>query len=71
MLTFEQFMSERVSPTIETVSDGMTHDDFADATWHDLYRETNGNATDAEICETLVEWDDVFAEMYALHMGGR
>jgi hypothetical protein len=72
MLTFEQFMREKVSPAIETVAMGLDQDNFADAPWHDLYRDTNGNATDAEICECLAEYDDLFTEMLTLaHTGGR
>lgn len=64
MQTFEQFVSNRIRPVIRKASGvGMDHDDFVDANWHDLYSDTNGEASDDEIVQTLAEQDEIFAQM--------
>lgn len=68
MLTFSQFEQDRIRPTIQKASGcGLDHDDFVDAAWYDLYNDTNGNATDQEIVETLAEQDEIFAGMARLN----
>ena len=43
----------KVDTVIAKVTEGMGYDDFADAPWHDLYDDTDGNPTELEIIETL------------------
>lgn len=42
----------------------------ADAPWRDLYEETDGEADEAAIVETLAEYDDTFAAMVELGAPG-
>lgn len=65
-ISFSQFM-KHVDNVIIAKS-GMGVYDFADATWRDLYDDSNGEATDEEICETLADYDDIFCQM--LELGG-
>lgn len=62
--TFEQFMAYADKVVSKLV--GLSIEDFADAPWHDLYDDLNGELTDEDIFECLAEADDVFARMWAL-----
>lgn len=59
-MTFEQFMA-KVNRTVAAVAEGLTADDFADATWYDLYEEVGEDVTKEDIYQTLADWDDLFA----------
>lgn len=65
MPTYAQFITH-IDNVIAKVTDGLTHDDFADAPWRDLYEDTDGKPADFDVIETLSECDDLFAAMVAL-----
>lgn len=60
--TFEEFM-RRVDRHLVSVS-GMSHDDFTDALWYDLYGDmkgVTGSEFTSAVDETLADADDVYA----------
>jgi len=58
---FSRFM-KRVDKLIQTKT-GMGVFDFADACWRDLFDDTEGQASDEDILDTLADADDLFALM--------
>ena len=67
MQTFETFM-KKANRVIQRASGcGMGIENFADASWWDLWNESeNGEPDDYAIIETLAEADMVFAAMAEL-----
>lgn len=57
---FKEFM-KHVDNVIIAKTQTFGVDDFADAPWRDLFDDTDGQATDEDIYETLAEADDLFA----------
>lgn len=70
-MTFKAFMAH-VDEVVGALpyTGGFGVHDFADAPWRDLYEETDGEADDAAIVETLAEYDDTFAAMVELGAPG-
>lgn len=67
-MSFEQFM-QRVDKVVGKVAQGFGADDFADAPWHDLYDDLGEDVEDADIIETLAQYDDIFARWAQLNEG--
>lgn len=44
---------------------GMGLEDFADADWASLFKDTGGEASPQDVIDLLSEADDIFAEMVA------
>lgn len=65
-INFQDFMT-KVDFHVANLADGLTHNDFTDANWHDLYVDTNGEADAQDIIETLAEADALFQEMARLN----
>ncbi len=65
-MTFEAFMLNVEQAILDKV--GMSHNDFADALWRDLYDDTEEGekCSNDMIYETLADADDTFAEMLDL-----
>lgn len=65
-MNFQDFMT-KVDFHVANLADGLTHDDFINAPWLDLWKDTNGEADAQDIIETLAEADALFQEMARLN----
>ncbi len=65
-MTFEKFMAE-VDVQIAEVACGMTHEDFADIMWYDLYEDVQ-DPQDPTVLEALALGDSIFAGFLELSL---
>lgn len=66
LMTFDKFMLNVEQAILDKV--GMSHDDFADASWYDLYEDTDQGkeCTNEMVYETLADADGIFQQMLEL-----
>lgn len=65
-MTFNEFMTA-VDANIAEMACGMTHEDFADIMWRDLYEDVQ-DPDDPTVYEALALGDEIFAQFYELFL---